>query len=335
MTGKVERVFLYRPGKTRALSVPIAEVNSTKDFYSDPKSPSLDQDITKLESDEFGHVLHRVRLGTRLSADDIHSLRRFVAHLVIRTRSTRTFTANLANRTQSGIEASVTNPGIFANFIRNHSDEMAGLVESVADAALAELAARGLRLPPNELAARKAELLRQLTEYPDAVGRELATGAAAALAHAPLPSIVAATIQRSALERNLVPPAGLENLESYDLSIEEVDDDLLLGDDPVLALSVDGMLQRVMLHDEEPALYCLPVTPRLVLALRRPEAPPLPPAVVLNQFSATSSREHFIAGSDRHEFLSLVDQIDSFRSESENIDIAAMLVDQVPRRTQS
>jgi hypothetical protein len=330
--GKIEGVFLYRPDKTRALPVNLEGANSMKDFYNDPEDTTLDESITRLESNEFGHVLHKARTGATLQEADEHSLRRFVAHLIARTRSTRTMATDLMERTFDAVETNLTDPGLFAEFIANNPDDVVEITKSAAASAFSDLAKQGIELTDERKAEAQAMLLQLMGQQPEAIGRELASAAKNAMASKPPPRADGAAIQRQVLTRNPIPAASFAEFEACALSIETVGDDLILGDDPVLAFSASGALQRTMLHDEEPFLYCLPLAPRVVLVLRREGEPVLPSVAALNRASAASSRHQFIAKDERDAFVALIPEIDTFRGEGESTDIAAMLREQVPKK---
>lgn len=325
MRGKTEGLFLYRLGNTGAAPVNMADANSIRYFYSGPEDTTLDDSITEAECNEFGHALHKARARIALQPADERTLRRFVAHLVIRTESTRTMATELMARSIDAAEATMTNADVVSELIQNNPDEAGGWIDGGADAAFSELAKQGVHLSPAQKAAAKARLLQAVSARPREVGHEAVQGVRGAVATMPRPTADGASLQRQALAKNLVPPISLAEFESCSLSLEPVAEDLILGDDPVLAFSARGALQRIMLHDDPPALYCLPLTPRLLLTLRRPDAPPLPSAASLNLASAASSRKQFVARDDRDEFLALLGEIDTFRSEGERMDVAAHL----------
>lgn len=332
MRGKTEGLFLYRLGNTGAAPVNMADTNSMRYFYSGPEDTTLDDSITEAECNEFGHALHKARTGIALQPADERTLRRFVAHLVVRTDSTRTMAMDLMARSLDAAEATITDPNVFAEFIENNPDGTACLMDSAAESVFSDLAKQGFHVPPEVAAVMKARLRQGVKDRPREVGHEVVQGVRGAVATMPRPTADGASLQRQALAKNLVPPISLAEFESCSLSVEPVAEDLILGDDPVLAFSARGALQRVMLHDDPPALYCLPLAPRLLLVLRRPDAPPLPPAASLNRASAASSRKQFIARDDRNEFLALLAEIDTFRSEGERMDIAAHLRAEVPKK---
>lgn len=332
MRGKTEGLFLYRRGNSGAAPVNMADTNSTRYFYSGPEDTSLDDSITEAECNEFGHALHKARTGIALQPADERTLRRFVAHLVVRTESTRSMATDLMARSIDAAEATMTNPDVVSELIQNNPDEAGGWVDGGAEDAFSELAKQGIHLSPEQKAAMKARLRQAVKDRPREVGHEIVQGVRGAVATMPRPTADGASLQRQALAKNLVPPISLAEFESCSLSIEPVDEDLILGDDPVLAFSARGALQRIMLHDDPPALYCLPLAPRLLLTLRRPEAPPIPPAASLNRASAASSRKQFIARDDRDEFLALLAEIDTFRSDGERMDITAHLREEVPKK---
>lgn len=332
MRGKTEGLFLYRLGNTGGAPVNMADTNSMRYFYSGSDDTTLDDSITDAECNEFGHALHKARTGIALQPADERTLRRFVAHLVVRTESTRTMATDLMDRSISAAEATITDPNVFAEFIENNSDETDALMDSAAEAAFSDFAKQGFHVPPEVAAAMKARLRQAAKDAPRKVGHEVVQGIKGAVATMPRPTADGASLQRQALAKNLVPPISLAEFESCSLSIEPMAEDLILGDDPVLAFSAHGALQRVMLHDDPPALYCLPLAPRLLLVLRRPDAPSLPDAATLNRASAASSRKQFIARDDRDEFLTLLGEIDTFRSHGERMDITAHLRAEVPKK---
>jgi hypothetical protein len=330
--GKAEQVHLYRAGQAQAPCVNIMDINAREHFYSGPEDTSLDDAITASETEVFGPALHHVRTDQPLSEGEEHVLRRFLVHMIVRTESTRTLVGNVATGAMEGMRSAVSDPNVFTQVIQNGAVDLESIArKAIADAA-AELAKRGIQVDAAMLEMMVARLPKFMRSNASQVGRDIAQYSSDAMADLPMPdSASGSAIQRKALLNGIAPAKRVAELETYILTVETLDDELILGDDPVLAFDAQGQSQRALIPDNPSVLYCLPASSHHAIVLRQEDSIALPSVARLNEVSAVQSRLHFIARTRQPEFLALAARIGSFKGANEQMDWGAFLKENIPK----
>lgn len=330
--GKAEQVHLYRAGQAHAPCVNIMGINARDYFYSGPEDTSLDDAITTAETEVFGPALHHVRTDQPLSKGEEQVLRRFLVHMIVRTESTRTLMGNVATGAMEGMRSAVSDPDVLIKGIQSGAFDLDAISQQAMASAVADLSKLGVHLDPSmheTLIALLPELMRSNATK---IGKEIAQASSNALAGLSIPdSASGSTIQRKALSNDIAPAARVAELETYSLNIERVDDELILGDDPVLAFDAQGQPQRALIPDNPSILYCLPASSHHAIVLRRQGSIALPPVARLNEVSAVQSRLHFIAHTRQAEFLALAARIGSFKGVNEQMDWEAFFKENIPK----
>lgn len=330
--GKAEQVHLYRAGQAHAPCVNIMDINARKHFYSGPEDTSLDDAITASETEVFGPALHRIRTDQPLSKGEEHVLRRFLVHMIVRTESTRTLMGSVATGAMEGMRSAVSDPNVFTQAIQNGALDLNAIAQKAMTDVAAELANRGTQVDAAMLETMVAQLPEFMRTNASQMGRDIAQLSSDALAGLPMPdSASGSSIQRKALSNDIAPAARVAELETYILSIEKIDDELILGDDPVLAFDAQGQPQRALIPDNPSVLYCLPASSHHAIVLRREGSIALPSVARLNEVSAVQSRLHFIARTRRPEFLALAARIGSFKGANEQTDWEAFFKENIPK----
>ncbi len=323
-----EKVFCYEKDHSPDEPKSIKRIASDDDFYSEPHDNALDDSITAAETRDFGPVIHRARTGRPFKDGDELNLRRFVVHMILRTDSTRSIAGGVTTSATQGAQAAFSEPDLFSRSIHNRASDL----EEMAHNLIAELQSRGAPPPTAEERARFVQMLpAYMAANAEVAGQEIAQLVQIGLFHAPpVAADIGATIQKKVLSADLAPPLKVSDLEAYTLSVEQLEGDLILSDDPVLAFDAAGRPQRAMMHDNRPLLYMLPISSQRAVILRDGK-PVLPSVSQLNAQSAAQSHSFFVAHQIDPELTRLAATIGTFKSSTETMDWRSHFIENVSK----